>query len=142
MKLRFIFILLIFFTASSSGCKKNRTNPVPSIPFDITININLPTYNALTNVGGWAYVEGGSKGIVVYRASLTEFVAFDRHSPANDGTCPDPLVENEDNFLQLDDLCNDAHFSMIDGSPISGSDYGLRKYATFFDGQDNLRIYN
>lgn len=141
MKLLFI-LLLAGFTVSSSCRKNNNLNPVPSIPLDINININLPSYNALTGVGGWAYVEGGSKGIVVYRRSIDEFVAFDRHSPANDGTCEQSLVANEDNFLQLDDLCSGATFSLYDGSPLSGSDFGLRMYLTFFDGSDNLRIYN
>lgn len=141
MKLVFI-LLLAGLTVSSSCKKKNNLNPVPSIPLDINININLPSYNGLTGVGGWAYVEGGSKGIVVYRRSIDEFVAFDRHSPANDGTCEQSLVTNEDNFLQLDDLCSGATFSLYDGSPMSGSEYGLRMYMTFFDGSDNLRIYN
>lgn len=141
MKLLFI-LLLAGFTVSSSCRKNNNLNPVPSIPLDINININLPSYSALTGVGGWAYVEGGSKGIVVYRRSIDEFVAFDRHSPANDGTCEQSLVTNEDNFLQLDDLCSGASFSLYDGSPISGSEFGLRMYMTFFDGSDNLRIYN
>ncbi len=138
------FILLSFALLFLSGaCKKNTTNPVPSIPFDLTININLPSYNSLTGVGGWAYVDGiGSKGVVVYRSNTDQFVAFDRHSPADGGACDQPLVTNEDNFLQLDDPCNNARFSLIDGSPISGSEYGLRQYSTFYDGQGNLRIYN
>jgi hypothetical protein len=141
--MKLLFILLLAGLTVSSSCKKNNNlNPVPSIPLDINININLPSYSALTGVGGWAYVEGGSKGIVVYRRSIDEFVAFDRHSPANDGTCEQSLVTNEDNFLQLDDLCSGATFSLYDGSPISGSEFGLRMYMTFFDGSDNLRIYN
>lgn len=141
MKIR-IIVGLFALVSLGGACKKNNTNPVPSVPFDFTININLPSYNSLLGVGGWAYVEGGSKGIIVYRANPDQFVAFDRHSPANGGGCEQPLVTNDDNFLQLDDLCNNARFSLVDGSPISGSDYGLRQYSTFFDGQSNLRIYN
>ncbi len=142
MKLPIIFSLVLIFLTSTSSCNKNRRHPVPSIPFDISININLPSYSNLTGVGGYAYVQGGSKGIVVYRRSTYEFVAFDRHSPANDGTCEDPLVTNDDNFLQLDDLCTGATFSLYDGSPLSGSDFGLRMYVTVFDGNSDLRIYN
>lgn len=135
-------ILLFFIVLTSLSCRKNKTNPVPQVYVDTTININLPTYNALTGVGGWAYVAGGSKGIVVYRRSISEFIAFDRHSPADDGNCDKALVINEDNFLQLDDLCTGATFSLYDGSPLSGSDFGLRSYLTHYDGGDNLRIYN
>jgi hypothetical protein len=44
--------------------------------------------------------------------------------------------------LQLDDDCSSAVFSLYDGSAISGSDYGLRQYQTFFDGSSSLRVYN
>lgn len=141
--MKVLFILLIAGLTLSSSCKKNNSgNPVPVIPTDMTININLPTYNSLIGVGGWCYVVGGSKGIVVYRRSLDEFVAFDRHSPANDGLCANPLVIDDDNNLQLIDSCNNAVFSLVDGSPIANSEFGLRAYVTFFNGTDQLRIYN
>jgi hypothetical protein len=118
-------------------------NPVPNIPFDITIDITLPSYLNLTGVGGWAYVNGGSRGIIVYRRAIDEFVAFDRHSPADpDGTCLFPLYPDSDNFLQLNDTCNNAKFSLYDGSPVSNSQFGLRQYRTVFNGTDLLRIYN
>lgn len=141
MKIRiFLFLSLIVFLFA---CKKNKTQPVPNIPFDITININLPSYNSLIGVGGWAYVSGGSRGIIVYRRSIDEFVAFDRHSPADpEGTCPEPLYPDPDNFLTLIDSCNTATFSLYDGSAITNCEYGLRQYQTQFNGSDQVRIYN
>ena len=134
-----LFLILILF----SSCNKNNQNPVPSIPFDITIDINLPSYYQLQGVGSWTYVNGGSRGIIVYRRNLEEFVAFDRHSPMDpDGTCFLPLFPDQDNFLQLKDTCSNAIFSLYDGGPISGSNYGLRQYATQFNGSNLLRIYN
>jgi hypothetical protein len=133
-----LFFLIIF----TYSCKKNRNHPVPNLPFDITININLPTYSALEGVGGWTYVSGGSKGIVVYRKSIDEFIAFDRHSPAKDGTCEKPLEVDSNNFLQLNDLCTSARFSLLDGSAMYGSEFGLRQYQTFWDGAFQLRIFN
>jgi hypothetical protein len=139
-KYKQFFILFLLLLVLS--CKKNSLHPVPSIPFDINIYLNLPSYNSLESVGGWAYVNGGSKGIVLYRKSSDEFVAFDRHSPANEGLCDQALITNSDNFLQLDDLCSEAKFSLYDGSIISGSEFGLRQYQTFWDGGNSLRIYN
>jgi hypothetical protein len=141
MKLRFIFIAFIVFVCVS--CRKNNSNPVPSIPFDMTIDINLPSYSALIGVGGWTYVAGGSKGIIVYRRAIDEFVAFDRHSPADpEGICSKALTPDTSNFLQLNDSCSGAKFSLYDGSPMSGSDYGLRQYQTVYNGSNLLRIYN
>lgn len=141
MKLLFIlFFSLAFFLSS---CKKNKNHPVPNIPFDITIDINLPSYNALIGVGGWTYVEGGSRGIIVYRRSIEEFVAFDRHSPEDpEATCLHPLYPDTDNFLTLNDSCSGAKFSLYDGSPISGSEFGLRQYQTVYNGSNLVRIYN
>ena len=140
MKVQFIFILLV--GTLLFGCTKNNNHPVPNIPFDITINITLPSYSNLIGVSGWAYVNGGSKGIIVYRRGVDDFIAFDRHSPADvDGSCP-PLFPDANNYLQLNDTCNTATFSLYDGSPISGSDYGLRMYQTAWNGNETLRIYN
>jgi hypothetical protein len=141
MKVQFILLILVF--ASLVSCTKNDQHPVPSIPFDITIDISLPSYSSLMGVSGYAYVNGGSKGIVVYRRGVDEFIAFDRHSPADEsGTCQQPLITDPDNFLQLIDSCNNATFSLYDGSPITNSVFGLRQYQVMWDGNHGLRIYN
>lgn len=132
--------MAVLFIAVS--CKKNRNHPVPSIPFDIAVNISLPSYMELQSVGGWTTVNGGSKGIIVYRKSYDEFVSFDLHSPANDGQCQQALVPDSTNFLQLNDLCSGAKFSLFDGAPISGSDLGLRQYQATWDGSYNVRLRN
>ena len=131
MKVRILLVISLFLMSGS--CGKQNTHPVPYVPFNQTI----------AGVGGWAYVNGGSRGLIVYRRSIEEFVAFDRHSPADiDASCPSPLFPDPDNFLILKDTCNDATFSLYDGSPISGSQYGLMQYATSFNGNNLLNIYN
>lgn len=133
---------MVFLVASAS-CKKSKNNPIASVPFDITIDLTLPSYSNLNGAGGWAYVNGGIKGIIVYRRSYDVFVAFERQSPQDpDNTCSSGLVTNPDNFLQLDDPCSSAHFSLYDGSPISGSEFGLRQYQVIWNGSNLLRIYN
>lgn len=142
MNLRFIFVALTLVLVIGA-CKKSANHPVPSIPFDITINITLPSYSELNGVGGYAFVAGGSKGIIVYRRGVDDFVAFDRHSPADvEGSCATPLTPDTNNFLVLQDACNNASFSLYDGSPISGSEFGLRQYQTVWNGNESLRIFN
>ena len=144
MKIHFFFFLILF--SLFIGCKKKQSqnqNPIPSIPFDITINIDLPSYSSLIGVGGWTFVNGGSKGIIVYRKSTDQFIAFDRQSPKDpENKCPKPLTPDSLNFLQLVDVCSGAKFSLYDGSPISGSEYGLRQYQTNWNGTNALRIFN
>lgn len=139
-KIAFISLLFVLL---SVGCNKQVNHPVPNIPFDVTIDFTLPSYSNLTGVGGYAYVNAGSRGVIVYRRGLNDFVAFDRHSPADvDGSCPTALTPDSNNYLILNDACNEAQFSLYDGSPMSGSDFGLRAYQTVFDGNNSLRIYN
>ena len=138
---RVLFILVTLLSVLS--CGKNNKNPVPNLPVDVTIDLGFPSYSALQGVSGYTYVNGGSRGIIVYRKSLNEFVAFDRHSPADiEGTCVEPLYPDANNFLELIDSCNNARFSLYDGSHISNSEYGLRQYATQYNGSNILRIFN
>jgi len=141
--MRALLFLSCLIFLSSSKCDKGPQNPIPYVPFDITIDIQLPSYNELQGVCGWTYVAGCSSGIIVYRRGIDEFIAFDRHSPVDpDGTCFLPLFPDNENFLVLKDTCNDATFSLYDGSPISNSAFGLRQYAVQFNGSNLVRIYN
>lgn len=140
VKLVLIFLLL----AAPFSCKKKvKDHPIPSVPFNVTIDLTLPSYSDLNGAGGWAYAAGGIKGIIIYRISADAFVAWERQSPEDpDNTCSSGLTTNADNFLELDDQCSGAKFSMYDGSPISGSEWGLRQYRTYWDGGNILKVYN
>lgn len=144
VKMKVKYFLILTMVLLLFACNKNRQHPVPYFTFDANINLNLPAYNSLQGVGGWAYITGaGSKGIVVYRQSVNTFVAFDRHSPSEEGfDCETGLVADEENFLILNDPCSSARFSLYDGSPIEGSEWGLRSYLTQYDGANTLRVYN
>lgn len=127
----------------SAKCNNQNQHPVPFVPVDVTIDMQLPSYSNLQGVGGWTYLNGGSRGIIVYRKAIDEFVAFDRHAPSDpEGSCPMALYPDDQNFLQLIDSCNNAVFSLYDGSPVSNSIFGLRQYATQFNGNNLLRVYN
>ncbi|HRP83058.1 MAG TPA: hypothetical protein PLY76_14295, partial [Flavobacteriales bacterium] len=70
MNTRRTTFLALCLAAVFTACKKEREVTVPLVNVDITVNLNLPEYNALQVVGGWAYLIGGSEGIVVYRKSM------------------------------------------------------------------------
>ncbi|RFC55478.1 Rieske (2Fe-2S) protein [Brumimicrobium aurantiacum] len=139
---KYIFLIVVVLFL---GCNKNSNHPVPYYSFDENVNLTLPAYSPLQGVGGWAYVSSiGSKGVVVYRQSMNNFVAFDRHSPANGSLeCETGLEVDEDNFLILNDPCSDAQFSLYDGSIIGGdTEWGLRSYMVEYYGGQYIRIYN
>lgn len=135
---RWILCILIVSLASP-GCRKDN-NRIPFVPVDFTININEPQWFNLISVTGWEYVTGGSRGIVIYRHTLDEFVAYDRHSTHNvDDGC---RVEVADDNITLDDECSDSQWLIIDGSVLSGpATVPLQPYNTTFN-DPFLRIYN
>lgn len=138
-----LLVICLGLLLLSSKCNNQNQHPVPFVPVDITIDIQLPSYSNLQGVGGWTYLNGGSRGIIVYRKAIDEFVAFDRHAPSDpEGSCSIALYPDDQNFLQLIDSCNNAVFSLYDGSPVSNSIFGLRQYATQFNGNNLLRVYN
>lgn len=137
-----VFSFIILFTAFS-GCRRN-LHPVPDIPFNINVNVNLPSYSGLQSIGGYAYVDNvGVKGLVIYRRSMDEFVAFDRMSTAMGGDTCAPLYVDPDNLLILLDPCTESKFSLFDGSLIQGpAEWGLRGYRTIWNGANILNIQN
>jgi hypothetical protein len=140
---RIFLFALVVMASGFLGCRRN-LHPVPDIPFNVNINVNLPSYSGLQSIGGFAYVENaGVKGLVVYRRTMDEFVAFDRMSPAPGGDTCAPLYVDPNNMLILLDSCTTSRFSLFDGSLIEGpAEWGLRGYRTMWNGVNILNIQN
>lgn len=144
------------------GCHPIPQNPNrPILPYPITIYPNTMQYYDLNFVSGWIYitadVESTSRGIIVYRQSDTEFLAFDRMPPNEPDACTDShgnttrLVVD---FPFVVDLCNNAYYNILNGQlivrepdmvpnfPTDGDViYPLIQYNTTFDGS-RLTISN
>ena len=143
--------LLGFF----SGCRQYPDNPNrPILPAPITIYPNTYQYQALNVISGWLYltsdVESSSRGIIVYRQSDTEFLAYDRMPPNE----PDACTDSQGNTTRLVvefpfvvDGCNNAYYNILNGQmivrepdmipnfPTDGTMvYPLIQYHTTFDG--------
>ena len=115
---------------------------MPNVPVNIVINTDLPLYQPLKATGGTAYVEGGSRGIVVYN-NFDNIVALDRHSTFNSSDPNAVVIINPDNQFELIDTTSGSKFSILSGVVIEGpAEYGLRSYNTTWDGSFNISIYN
>lgn len=102
---------------------------IPYVPVDFSVNVNLPAYMDLSVPSGHVLVSGGSQGIILYRYTLDQFVALDRHAtfdiPAN---CQ---VEVAEDGLLITDPCSNSEWLILDGSVVSGDAvYPLHRYAT------------
>ena len=113
---------------------------IPYVPVDFSVNVNLPAYLDLSVPSGHVLVNGGSQGIILYRYTLDQFVALDRHStfdiPAN---CQ---VEVAEDGLLITDPCSNSEWLIIDGSVVSGDAvYPLHQYSTQWN-DPVLRVFN
>lgn len=136
---KWFYILLVPFIFST--CTKDENSNIPLVNVDITIYINDPAYNVIAVPGGWTYVNGGSRGIIIYRVSNNEFKAYDRHCTYDSSNSCALVSVDVTNITALDDCCG-SKFLLTDGSVTKApANLPLKQYQTSFDGQV-LRIFN
>lgn len=122
------------------SCNKNNQY-IPFVNVDLYINVNQPSYFHLTSITGWDTINGGSKGLIAYRASQNEIIVYDRHCTfePNNSDCTAAEI-NIDNVTV--DCCDGSKYLLHDGSVLNGpASYPLHRYRTTFDGT-TLHIFN
>lgn len=129
-----ILIVGILLTVFLSNCKKaSNTSEIPYVRVYFRITLADPQFNKLNAPGGFVYVTGGSRGIILYRASLDEIVALDRHCTYRVGDYCRVAV-NASQVVAADSCCG-SEFVLTDGSVIKGpAGYSLQRYQAVFDG--------
>jgi nitrite reductase/ring-hydroxylating ferredoxin subunit len=106
---------------------------VPSVPVNITLNLESPEYTDLKPIGGSMMIAGGIRGIIVYRNSNEQFSAYERTCPYQNHVNCDGIVSLDGNISSASDSCCLSRFSLLDGSPLAGpSGEPLRSYRTEF----------
>lgn len=137
------FAAAMTLTFFFSQCKKDQDDRVPNVQVDITINISLPLYSELTVVGGFVYLTGGSNGILVYRATQDDFVAFDRHCTYDVPSYHRVTVDSTNIIASDLPGCNSG-FIITDGSVVRGPAFvPLTPFLTSYNATSQLvRIYN
>ena len=144
LKITYILYVSAIFTVCMSifSCSKNdKGELIPTVPVNLTIYLSLPQYSSLNSIGNTVEITGGYKGIVVYRRSLDEFVAFDLACPhdPNEGK----LAIDSSGVTTVHATCN-SKFSLYDGSKIAGpSTRPMKRYNADYSSNDNaVFIYN
>ena len=135
-------LLFCLLAPGFSSCQKGKAGPVPNVLVDIRMYASDPTFVPLNAVGGWTYATGGNRGIVIYRKTQTDFMAYDRtctYLPAD----PNEMVsmDAKNNLIAVDAHCG-SKFQITDGTVNKGpATLPLKTYQTSFDG-NLLHIYN
>lgn len=139
--LRYFLFAQLLLSLFLFSCEE-RNYPIPDVPVNLSINLSLPSYSTLNVPGGYVFINGGSRGIVVYR-NFDEFVALDRHSTYNSQEDCAIVDINPSNTFELIDTCSGSTFSILSGVVLSGpAQWGLRRYNTYWDGAYTVNIYN
>lgn len=133
---------LIFLFLLNTNCNKGIQRAFYP-PVDEYVNITLVSYNALQVPGGWAYVNGGLKGIIVYARGNNEFVAFDRNCTVNEENSCGKASLASDN-ITIECSCDGSTYSILDGSVTNGpAELPLKRYnVTFNVSNSTLRVYS
>jgi len=136
--------LFLIIIVSCSKDQKEQDIPIPYVPVNERININDPLYNNLTNVGGWAYLNAGSKGIILYRESTEKISAFERHCTYDPSEVCSQVDMIGGGLLQANDNdCCGSVFGINSRSIIKGpASRPLIEYSAQFDGTSYVVVTN
>ena len=70
------FLVLFLIIISSCG---DSNDYIRNVYVDVEIDLSLPEFSPLNTVGNSIFIEGGNKGIIVYRFSNYEYNIYDRN---------------------------------------------------------------
>ncbi len=134
----FLFTIIIALFAFSCESKDKAYQEIPYVYVNIDMTlIDLKTVNER----GWDTIQGGYRGIILYKESQSSYIAYERACPY-DPLKDCALVEVEAGGTTMIDSCCDSRYLMLDGSVFSGPSLrSLKQYHTFYDGQ-RLNIRN
>ena len=111
-----------------SGCV-DTPGVIPYVDVQVDLNLSLPAYNNLNFPNNWLYISGGSRGLIVYRYTLDEFVVLDRHATWDVGAGCQCTV-SPDGYT-IEDPCSGSQWYIFDGSIIQGPTTApLERYTT------------
>lgn len=140
---RFIFpFFFIFLILSFLQCKKDNST-IPNVYVDTYVYLSQPQYSNLNAVGNWTYIEGsGVKGIILYRKSTSEFVAYDRSCPYDPNAANARISVDASNIIGVDNNCG-SQFSLFDNSIVKGpATRSMKFYYADFDGSLTVHVHS
>ncbi len=128
-KLCLLFLLVAVYAYGQAD------EPIPFANFpEITINLTFPQYGILKSDGGYVEIDGGVRGIIVYRLDATTFIAYERNCPYR-ATEACARVDVDISKIFLIDRCCGSTFGFADGYVTGGpARYSLRRYRTQVSG--------
>ncbi|MDP2089097.1 MAG: Rieske 2Fe-2S domain-containing protein [Flavobacteriaceae bacterium] len=119
----------------------DQNNLLPYVLVNETINLSNPEFINIQVSGGWAYANGGIKGIVIYNVNGNSFKAYERSCPhLLPSACSRMTVEQS---FKLKCPCDQSEFNILNGTPLTPNiNYVAREYKVTIINANTLKITN
>ena len=135
-----VILAILYFS-----CKKSSTDgTIPNVPVSFTVYLSLPQFVTLNSIGGYVTIpEYGYRGIIVYRRSQDEFVAFEQACTYDPTVMGAKIVVDSSGITTVDPKCG-SKFNLYDGSVLHGpATRPMKSYNSVFDsGTNSVYISN
>lgn len=121
-----LLLALILFSCSKDEESRNPFLPEANFSFDV--NLNLPLYSPLTNIGSAVLVESqgiGLRGVFVVNTGFDLFRAFEASCPNH---APNSCSTMESSGQVATCSCEDFEYNLLTGQQMNRPDDGERYY--------------
>lgn len=125
-------LVLLIFALSCSSDGTNRNPYLQEVGFRFEINLNLPEYVNLNNIGNPVYIDNsgvGTRGAFVIKSGLDTYFAFEascpNHAPSG---CSTMGLDGQNVTCS----CEDYTYSLFTGQLLNRPDDGNRYYDLLF----------
>lgn len=149
-----IFLLPAILLMAVSGCERNKNDVIPDVYVDFAISVTDPEFSDLSAPGNHALVNASTNnigypaagysgnGIIIYHATMWEFLAFDRTCPHDFVTSGKSVAVNVDGIYAVCPDCGTNYALPSFGTPSSGPGrYPLKNYRVSFN-YPVIRVWN
>lgn len=126
MRYKLFLLLLIFLSCSKEST--NRNPYLQDLGFRFDMNLNLPLYNPLRNIGNPIYVGAkgvGTRGMFVIKSSIDQYMAFEASCPNHaPNDCSTMTIKGQTAICE----CDGYEYSLFTGQILNPPKDGKRYY--------------
>ena len=132
---RYLIIFWLFFPLLLLSCAREESCAVPIGITNFQVYPNDAYYSGLNNVGGYMYLTGGHKGVIVVRLAYNQFAAFERTCPKDHDCAVEASGDWGGDMLECPS-CHTCFVTASDGLPLEGgaTSCPLYQYSTSYSG--------
>ena len=109
-KVKIIFIFFVFHLSCGDS-----NNYIQNVYVDVELDLSLPQFSELNIVGNSIFIEGGNKGIIIYRHSNYEYKIYDRNC-SYEPNLECSYIDSVNSIIALCGCCTSAFLLDQEGS--------------------------